>query len=140
MKPTLDNLDQWLFDSVEGNLSQEQQELLAQFFAQNPELSLEQDAWEQASYTAAPITFEPKAALYRKRKFSQNYYYAAAALLLLLFGGSYFFKQEGYLKSKSKAYAAKPANLKNPDQQKNTLLTSSTSTAKSSTAISSTSS
>jgi hypothetical protein len=140
MKPTLDNLDQWLFDSVEGNLSQEQQELLAQFFAQNPELSLEQDAWEQASYTAAPITFEPKAALYRKRRINQNYYYAAAALLLLLFAGSYFFKQEGYLKSKSKAYAAKPANLKNPDQQKNTLLTSSTSTAKSSTAISSTSS
>mgnify|MGYP000323027553 CR=1 FL=1 len=140
MKPTLDNLDQWLFDSVEGNLSQEQQELLAQFFAQNPELSLEQDAWEQASYTAAPITFEPKAALYRKRRINQNYYFAAAALLLLLFAGSYFFKQEGYLKSKSKVYAAKPANLKIPDQQKNTLLTSSTSTAKSSTAISSTSS
>lgn len=136
MKPTLDNLDQWLFDSVEGNLSQEQQELLAQFFAQNPELSLEQDAWEQASYTAAPITFEPKAALYRKRKFSQNYYYAAAALLLLLFAGSYFFKQEGYLKSKSKAYAARPATLKNPDQQKNTSLTSSISTAISSTSSS----
>lgn len=138
MKPTLDNLDQWLFDSVEGNLSQEQQELLAQFFAQNPELSLEQDAWEQASYTAAPITFEPKAALYRKRRFNQNYYYAAAALLLLLFAGSYFFKQEGNLKSKSKAYAAKPATLKNPNQQKNTTLTSST--AISSTAISPTSS
>lgn len=118
MKPTLDNLDQWLFDSVEGNLSQEQQELLDQFFAQNPELSLEQDAWEQTSYTAAPITFEPKAALYHKRKFSQNYYYAAAALLVLLFAWSYIFKQEAHVANAAKMYAAKPSILKNLNQQK----------------------
>lgn len=123
MKPTLDNLDQWLFDSVEGNLSPEQQELLAQFFAQNPELSLEQDAWEQTSYAAAPITFEPKAALYRKRKFSQNYYYAAAALLLLLFAGSYFLKQEAQVQGASKKYVAEQGFLKNPNQQKKTSLT-----------------
>lgn len=139
MKPTLDNLDQWLFDSVEGNLSPEQQELLAQFFAQNPELSLEHDAWEQTSYAAAPITFEPKAALYRKRKFSQNYYYAAAALLLLLFAGSYFMMQEAQVQSASKKYAADQAHLKNPNQQKKTSLTSTTaSTSSTSTATVST--
>ena len=49
MKPTLDNIDQWFFDSIEGNLSTEQQELLAQFIAQHPELELEQEAWAQAA-------------------------------------------------------------------------------------------
>jgi hypothetical protein len=28
MKPTLDNIDQWLFDAMEGNLSPVQQQLL----------------------------------------------------------------------------------------------------------------
>ena len=90
MIPTLDNLDQWLFDSFEGNLSPEQQELLDNFLAQHPDLSLEQDAWEQAAFVANPITFEPKSALYRKKEWNYKPF-AAAALLLLLFGASYFY-------------------------------------------------
>ncbi len=90
MKPTLDNIDQWFFDSLEGNLSTEQQELLAQFIAQHPELELEQEAWAQSSFEAKPLTFEPKAALYRKKQWSYKPF-AAAALLLFLFGGSYFY-------------------------------------------------
>ena len=90
MKPTLDNIDQWFFDSLEGNLSTEQQELLAQFIAQHPELELEQEAWTQSSFEAKPITFEPKTALYRKKQWGYKPF-AAAALLLLLFSGSYFY-------------------------------------------------
>jgi hypothetical protein len=90
MIPTLDNLDQWLFDSFEGNLSPEQQELLDNFLAQHPDLSLEQDAWEQAAFVANPITFEPKSALYRKKEWNYKPF-AAAALLLLLFGATYFY-------------------------------------------------
>lgn len=90
MKPTLDNIDQWFFDSLEGNLSTEQQELLAQFIAQHPELELEQEAWAQSSFEAKPITFEPKAALYRNKQWSYKSF-AAAALLLFLFSGSYFY-------------------------------------------------
>jgi 6-pyruvoyl-tetrahydropterin synthase len=58
MKPTLENIDKWFFDSLEGNLSTDQQELLAQFIAQHPELELEQEAWAQSSFEAKPITFE----------------------------------------------------------------------------------
>ncbi len=90
MKPTLDNIDQWFFDSLEGNLSTEQQELLSQFIAQHPELELEQEAWAQSSFEVKPITFEPKAALYRKKQWGYKPF-AAAALLLLLFSGSYFY-------------------------------------------------
>ena len=90
MIPTLDNLDQWLFDSFEGNLSPEQQELLDHFLAQHPDLSPEQDAWEQAAFVANPLTFEPKSALYRKKEWNYKPF-AAAALLLLLFGASYFY-------------------------------------------------
>ena len=90
MIPTLDNLDQWLFDSFEGNLSPEQQELLDHFLAQHPDLSPEQDAWEQAAFVANPITFEPKSALYRKKEWNYKPF-AAAALLLLLFGATYFY-------------------------------------------------
>jgi hypothetical protein len=66
MKPTLDNIDQWLFDAMEGNLSPVQQQLLEEFIAQHPDLDLEAEAWSLSTYSAAPITFEPKAALYRK--------------------------------------------------------------------------
>jgi hypothetical protein len=90
MKPTLDNIDKWFFDSLEGNLSTEQQELLSQFIAQHPELELEQEAWAQSSFEVKPITFEPKAALYRKKQWGYKPI-AAASLLLLLFSGSYFY-------------------------------------------------
>ena len=45
MKPTLENIDQWLFDALEGNLSPAQEQALEDFIAQNPELELEQQAW-----------------------------------------------------------------------------------------------
>jgi hypothetical protein len=93
MKPTPDNIDQWLFDALEGNLSPEQEQMLEEFIAQNPEFELEQDAWSQTNYSAAPITFEPKSALYRKRQFSYKHFAAAAIVLLLLAVKAFFFNQ-----------------------------------------------
>ena len=84
MKPTLENIDQWLFDALEGNLSPAQEQALEDFIAQNPEFELEQEAWQKTNYTASQITFEPKAALYRKKQFGYKSVAAAAAILLLL--------------------------------------------------------
>jgi len=84
MKPTLDNIDQWLFDALEGNLSPAQEQAVEDFLAQNPEFELEQEAWQKTTYSATPITFEPKAALYRKKRFGYKSVAAAALLLLLL--------------------------------------------------------
>ncbi|MEY4595888.1 MAG: hypothetical protein RLZZ506_302, partial [Bacteroidota bacterium] len=84
MKPTLDNIDQWLFDAIEGNLSPDQQQLLEEFIAQHPDLDLEAEAWSLSTYSAAPITFEPKAALYRKKRITYKHLTSAAAILLVL--------------------------------------------------------
>jgi hypothetical protein len=89
MKPTLENIDQWLFDALEGNLSPAQEQALEDFIAQNPELELEQQAWLKTNYAASEVTFEPKAALYRKKKFGYKPFAAAAILLLLLAVGFY---------------------------------------------------
>lgn len=89
MKPNLENLDQWLFDSLEGNLNAAQQQELDAFLAQFPDLANEQAAWSNTKFAAKPITFEPKAALYRKKRLSYQYW-AAATLLLLLATGYYF--------------------------------------------------
>ena len=84
MKPTIENIDQWLFDALEGNLSPAQEQALEDYIAQNPELELEQQAWSKTNYAASEVTFEPKAALYRKKKLGYKHFAAAALLLLLL--------------------------------------------------------
>jgi hypothetical protein len=89
MKPTLENIDQWLFDALEGNLSPAQEQVLDDFIAQHPELELEQEAWFKTNYVASEITFEPKAALYRKKQVGYKPFAAAAVLLLLLAVGFY---------------------------------------------------
>jgi hypothetical protein len=93
MKPTLENIDQWLFDALEGNLSPAQEQALEDFIAQNPELELEQQAWSKTNYAASELTFEPKAVLYRKKKFGYKPYAAAAILLLLLATKSFLSNQ-----------------------------------------------
>lgn len=93
MKPTLENIDQWLFDALEGNLSPAQEQALEDFIAQNPELELEQQAWSKTNYAASEITFEPKAVLYRKKKFGYKPFAAAAILLLLLATKSFLSNQ-----------------------------------------------
>jgi len=93
MKPTLENIDQWLFDALEGNLSPAQEQALEDFIAQNPELELEQQAWLKTNYAASEVTFEPKAALYRKKKFGYKPFAAAAILLLLLATKSFISNQ-----------------------------------------------
>jgi hypothetical protein len=93
MKPTLENIDHWLFDALEGNLSPTQEQALEDFIAQNPELELEQQAWLKTNYAASELTFEPKAVLYRKKKFGYKPYAAAAILLLLLATKSFLSNQ-----------------------------------------------
>ena len=122
MIPTNENLDQWLFDSLEGNLSPEQQDLLQQFFTQHPELELEQEAWSRATFSAQPITFEPKSTLYRKKKIGYKSF--AAAALVLLFGTIFFFNSSTQTKSKQ-TNVASAKHFKSTS--KNTRQTSATS-------------
>lgn len=75
-------LDQWLFDALEGNLSEAENAQLEAWLAENPDFEAEAEAWSQTKYTAKPITFEPKNALYRNK--NQRWPWIAAASVLLL--------------------------------------------------------
>ncbi len=79
MQPTHENIDRWLFDYTEGNLSAEQEQQLEQFLMNHPDLELDMDAWEMSKVDVAPMVFEQKELLYKKRS-----YKPALALLSLL--------------------------------------------------------
>lgn len=46
--PTHENIDQWLFDRIEGNLSEEQEQELNLFLLLNPSYDIDLDAWEKS--------------------------------------------------------------------------------------------
>ena len=79
MQPTHENIDRWLFDYTEGNLSAEQEQQLELFLMNHPDLELDMDAWEMSKVDVAPMVFERKELLYKKRS-----YKPALALLSLL--------------------------------------------------------
>ena len=79
MQPTHENIDRWLFDYTEGNLSAEQEQQLELFLMNHPDLEVDMDAWEMSKVDVAPMVFERTELLYKKRS-----YKPALALLSLL--------------------------------------------------------
>lgn len=79
MQPTHENIDRWLFDYTEGNLSAEQEQQLELFLMNHPDLEVDMDAWEMSKVDVAPMVFEHKELLYKKRS-----YKPALVLLSLL--------------------------------------------------------
>ena len=88
MQPTHENIDRWLFDYTEGNLSSDQEEQLELFLMNHPELELDMDAWEQAKVDVVPMTFDHKDSLYKKRSYKPV---LALALLALFITASTFY-------------------------------------------------
>ncbi len=54
--PSFDNIDRWLFEYVEGNLSSEQEKQLEAFLLDHPEFDLDLDSWQMAK--VEPLTYE----------------------------------------------------------------------------------
>jgi hypothetical protein len=90
MQPTHENIDRWLFDYTEGNLSADQEQQLESFLMDHPELELDMDAWEMAKVDVTPIIFNNKTALYRKRSYKPAL--ALFSVLLLVVSGLMFFQ------------------------------------------------
>lgn len=90
MQPTHENIDRWLFDYTEGNLSADQEQQLECFLMDHPELELDMDAWEMAKVDVTPIIFNNKTALYRKRSYKPAL--ALFSVLLLVVSGLMFFQ------------------------------------------------
>lgn len=86
--PSFSNIDLWLFELAEGNLSPEQVKQLEMFLLNHPELDVERDVWEMAKVDKQPVAYPNIADLERKRRPAAVY--AFAGLFLLLLGtGSY---------------------------------------------------
>ena len=52
--PNFDNIDKWLFDYVEGNLSVKQESMLENFILNHPELEVDLDMWRLSNIKASP--------------------------------------------------------------------------------------
>ena len=90
MQPTHENIDRWLFDYTEGNLSAEQELQLEQFLMNHPDLEMDLDAWEVSKVDVAPIPFNNKSALYKKRSYKPIF--ALLGLLLLFVSGLAYYQ------------------------------------------------
>lgn len=65
--PSFSNIDRWLFELVEGNLSPEQEAQLKAFIMLHPELDIDLDAWEHAHLKYQKIDFPDKHRIQKRR-------------------------------------------------------------------------
>jgi hypothetical protein len=93
MQPTHQNIDRWLFDYTEGNLSADQEQQLELFLMNHPDLELDMDAWEMAKVGVAPMVFEQKELLYKKR-FYKPVLALLSFLILFITGISLFYTNQ----------------------------------------------
>ena len=82
--PSFSNIDLWLFELAEGNLSPVQVEQLEMFLLQHPELDVDRDVWESAKVDATPPVFEQKEELRRRAPIAWYSAAGAAAVLCLI--------------------------------------------------------
>lgn len=67
-KPSFSNIDLWLFELAEGNLSPQQIEQLELFLLNHPELDVERDVWEMAKVDKQEVVYPHTADLQKKRR------------------------------------------------------------------------
>lgn len=66
-KPSFSNIELWLFELAEGNLSPRQIEQLELFLLQNPELDVDRDVWEMAKVAKQSVAYPEQEKLLKKR-------------------------------------------------------------------------
>src|SRR5690554_7036564 len=71
-RPSFENIDQWLFEYTEGNLSPVQESQLMDFISLHPELMSELKTWQQAKVTPKPTPAFSTAALVKPMPFYRS--------------------------------------------------------------------
>ena len=66
--PSFENIDRWLFEYVEGNLSSEQEKQLNAFLLDHPEFDLDLDSWQMAKVEPVVYEFPNQEILHRDEK------------------------------------------------------------------------
>lgn len=84
--PSFSNIDLWLFEYSEGNLSPEQIAQLEFFLLQHPELQIDKDMWDMSYVSNEEVVFPNQERLERKKPIA-FYWMSVAAVFVLLLGG-----------------------------------------------------
>ena len=66
--PNRENIDRWLFDYTEGNLSSEQESLLENYILNNPDLEVDLESWQDAKVQPIEIEYKNQDKLKKRRK------------------------------------------------------------------------
>ena len=85
--PNFENIDLWLFDYTEGNLSVYQKELLENYILNHPELEVDLDMWNMAKVPVVE-TIDHRVEIKKKREHRFTYYATSllGAVIILLIG------------------------------------------------------
>lgn len=81
-----ENFDRWMFDYLEGNLSETERGRFEDFLAQNPSLEVDSDAWNNAFIADEPVAYPNEKALLRKKRVAAWYAWPAAAMATAVLG------------------------------------------------------
>jgi type IX secretion system PorP/SprF family membrane protein len=65
--PSFSNIDRWLFELMEGNLSAEQEQQLEAFLLQHPELDVDRDMWEMATVQKEEVVYPHQDRIIRRK-------------------------------------------------------------------------
>ena len=82
--PSFSNIDRWLFEWNEGNLSSEQIEQLKLFLLLHPELEFDKDSWENARVSSDFIAYPHSEKLKRKQRIAPFFLTSSVALLFIV--------------------------------------------------------
>ena len=123
--PNYDNIDRWLFDYVEGNLSSNQESMLENYILNHPELEVDLDMWRMSNIkTSNAFVNDIQIA---KKTVNRKVFHlinATGILIILLIGrqihefDSNLSSENGQLQQASiKSNTLEPSNLKNSRTQ-----------------------
>ena len=87
--PNFENIDLWLFDYIEGNLSTYQKELLEGYLLNHPELEVDLDSWKMSTLPLSD-NFVNDIHINKKKENRYAYYFTTflGAAIILLIGQS----------------------------------------------------
>lgn len=104
--PSFSNIDLWLFELEEGNLSPTQIQQLELFLLQHPEYDVDKDVWEMAKVQPKEMIFPNQDVLLKKREFGWFYVASIASIFLLFFSfDSSFFSSFSEQNLQAKKYS-----------------------------------
>ena len=123
--PNFDNIDKWLFDYTEGNLSIKQESMLENYILNHPELEVDLDMWRLSNIKSSTSFVNDIEVA--KKTYAINSYYVVnliGVILILLIGPQDHFESiNKMIYSESFSKAQNVTNLNNPSIDQNKVVT-----------------